>query len=162
MEQKTKVLSNEVFFAYVEEMIGEGKSVQLPLRGVSMQPSLYDSRHTIVLSPVDTSKDLFVGCIALFVFRGKHVVHRLIKVEGDIFTFKGDNLPTSEEMVRREDIKAIVSRSISKEGKTIDCLSKRYKIYSRFCLIPALKIWHLSRRLLFKARVLLIKQKGSK
>ncbi len=162
MEHKKKVISNDVFFAYVEEMIGEGKSVQLPLRGVSMQPTLYDGRHTIVLRPVDTEKDLFIGCIALFVFRGRHVVHRLRKIEGDILTFKGDNLPTSKEIVRRGDIKAIVSHSISKEGKTIDCLNKRYKMYSRFCLIPILKVWHLSRRLLFKLRVLLVKQEGSK
>ncbi len=162
MEHKKKIISNDVFFAYVEDMIGEGKSVELPLRGVSMQPTLYDGLHTIVLRPVDTDNDIFVGCIALFIFRGRHIVHRLRKIDGDICTFKGDNLPTSEEVVRRVDIKAIVSHSISKEGKTIDCLSKRYKIYSRFCLIPTLKVWHWSRRLFFKLRVLLIKQKGSK
>ncbi len=150
MENKKKLVSNDIYFAYVEEMIGEGRSVEVPLRGVSMQPSLYEGRHSIVLVPVDTDKDLFIGCIALFVFKGRHVVHRLIGVDGDICTFKGDNLPTSKEIVRREDVKAIVSRSLSKEGETIDYLNKRYRFYSRYCLIPALKVWHLMRRIYCK------------
>ena len=162
MEPKKRILSNNVFFAYVEELIAEGKSVELAIKGVSMQPSLYEGRHNIVLNPVDTDKDLFVGCIALFVFKGKHVVHRLIKIEGDMCTFKGDNLPTSQEKVCRSDVKAIVSRYISVDGKTTYCLSGRYKIYSRLCLIPVLKVWHLLRRLSFKFRVLSVKQKGRK
>ncbi len=162
MENKKRLVSNDMYFAYVEEMIGEGKSVEVPLKGVSMQPSLYEGKHSIVLTAVDTDKDLFIGCIALFVYKGRHVVHRLRHMDGDICTFKGDNIPTSQEVVCRDDIKAIVSRSVSKEGKTIDCLNQHYRFYSRFCLIPILKVWHLLRRMNFKLRVLLVKQKGSK
>lgn len=87
----------------VATLVDEGRTVTLPLRGFSMRPFLEDGRDKAVLAKVDGVK---VGDVVLAeVAPGRWVLHRLVGLEGDRATLRGDgNMAT--ETCRRTDIKA--------------------------------------------------------
>ena len=137
-----KTLSNDIFFAQVESEIAAGRSVRFKVKGHSMYPLLRNGKDEVTLSPLE--KVPAVNDIVLFRYRGKHILHRIISIEGDTYTIQGDGIYLSCEFCTREEIIGVVTH-IHKNGKvTIMTTSKRSKFYI-FC-------W---RRLLFCRRYLL-------
>lgn len=95
-----------------------------------MQPTLLDGKHKVVLAPCQ-KQQLRVGIIALFVYRGKYVLHRLVSINGNQLTFQGDNLPYTKEYIKEQDIVAIVEFIITPMGKAIDCKKRWFFIKTR-------------------------------
>lgn len=124
------ILPNEQFFIVVEHIIGSGKSLEIRVKGSSMYPALVSDKHKVVLSPFQ-KKYLRLGMIALFVYGKKHVLHRLVAIDGGLLTFQGDNLPYSREVVGEEDIIAFVEFIIAPQGKVVDCKTPRFALKSR-------------------------------
>ena len=137
-----KTLANEIFFAQVETEISAGRCVRFKVKGHSMYPLLRDGKDEVTLSPLTCDPSVYD--IVLFRYRGKHILHRIISIEGDTYTIQGDGIYLSCEYCTREEIIGVVTH-IHKNGKvTIMTTSKRFKFYI-FC-------WH---RLLFYRRYLL-------
>ena len=137
-----KTLANEIFFAQVETEISAGRSVRFKVKGYSMYPLLRDGKDEVTLSPLTCDPSVYD--IVLFRYHGKHILHRIISIEGDTYTIQGDGIYLSCEYCTREEIIGVVTH-IHKNGKvTIMTTSKRFKFYI-FC-------WH---RLLFYRRYLL-------
>jgi signal peptidase I len=125
-----KTLSNDIFFAQVESEIAAGRSVRFKVKGHSMFPLLRNNKDEVTLSPLD--RDPAVMDIVLFRYRGKHILHRIISIEGDTYTIQGDGIYLSSEYCTREEIIGVVTH-IHKNGKvTIGTTSKRAKFYI-FC-----------------------------
>lgn len=105
-------LSNEVFLKEVRELIADGHDVTLSVRGVSMRPFLEDRRDKIVLTrPVAPE----VGDAVLAeIAPGKYVYHRIISIEKDRVTLKGDGNVYGTEQCGIEDIAASTKRLIRK------------------------------------------------
>jgi len=123
-------ISNDLFFANIQSIINAGSSVELKVKGTSMHPTLLDGKHKVVLIPYQ-KQYLCIGIIALFIYRGRHILHRLVSIDESQLIFQGDNLPYVKESVREEDIIAIVEYIIEPGGKVVDCKKRSFFIKSR-------------------------------
>ena len=122
-------LSNDIFFAEVEELLAEGKQVTILVRGNSMRPLLRDGRDKVVLRKAN-AEDIRKGAVMLFRYRGSHVMHRVRKIEGDVVIFEGDGNYQQQEVVTRKDIVAVVEAVVRPSGKRIECSSCRWRFLS--------------------------------
>ena len=119
-------IDNRVIFSAVEERIGEGQDVELPLNGTSMKPMLHEG-DVVTISPLVSEPQ--VGDVVLFRCKGFHLMHRIISREGDTFIFQGDNC-ISTERAKRGDIVAILT-AMRHNGKTIEVGSREWSKVSR-------------------------------
>jgi signal peptidase I len=104
-----RVIPNALFFATVEEVIAEGRSVEMTVKGFSMRPLLRNGRDVVTLSPV-AEGDLREGMVVLFRHKGNYVLHRIRKIEGQRLTIEGDGNYRLREEAQRGDVVAMVSR----------------------------------------------------
>lgn len=130
-------ISNDLFFTSVKNIIYSGNSVELRIKGTSMYPTLLDGKHKVVLVPYQ-KQYLKVGILALFVYNKKHILHRLISINGNCLIFQGDNQPNVREEVKEEDIIAIVEFIITPTGKVLDCKKQ--------CLFAKNRFWRTMRK----------------
>ena len=77
-------LANSEFFATVEDGIARGKNVTIIPKGNSMMPFIRSGKDSVILSPA--GDEIAVGDIVLFKLGGRHILHRIIHVEGDRLT----------------------------------------------------------------------------
>ena len=121
-------MANEVFLPQVVALLKEGHTATLPLRGRSMRPFLEDGRDKALLQIVD---DYQVGDAVLAeISKGHFVLHRIIRIEGQNVTLRGDgNL--SDEHCRLEDIRAKAIGFYRKGHSKLDATDRRkWRIYS--------------------------------
>ena len=105
----TKNIANELFFASAEEFLGEGRSVELMVKGFSMRPFLRNGRDVVVLSPVE-GMEVRRGMVVLFRHAGRHVLHRVRTVEqGGVLRIEGDGNYRTIERATLGDVVAWVS-----------------------------------------------------
>ena len=93
---------NAQFLPEVARFLEEGHTVTFGLKGYSMRPFLEHGRDKALLSKPTTLQkgDAVLAEISTGVF----VLHRIVKIEGDNITLRGDgNLAT--EHCKREDIR---------------------------------------------------------
>lgn len=127
-----KVISNDLFFAQVEELLAEGQSVVIRVKGYSMRPFMRSERTQVRIAPISDSKreNLSVGDIVLFRYRGRHIMHRIRRIDGDKITLAGDGNYRIWEYCNREDIVGIVSDVIRYNGETTACNSRYWRCIS--------------------------------
>ena len=121
-------MANEVFLPQVVALLKEGHTATLPLRGRSMRPFLEDGRDKALLQIVD---DFQVGDAVLAeISKGHFVLHRIIRIEGQNVTLRGDgNL--SDEHCRLEDIRAKAIGFYRKGHSKLDATDgRKWRIYS--------------------------------
>ena len=121
-------MANEVFLPQVVALLKEGHTATLPLRGRSMRPFLEDGRDKALLQIVD---DYQVGDAVLAeISKGHFVLHRIIRIEGQNVTLRGDgNL--SDEHCRLEDIRAKAIGFYRKGHSKLDATDgRKWRIYS--------------------------------
>ena len=135
-------LPNEIFLKEVGALIAEGHDVTLRVRGVSMRPFLEDRRDKIVLTRPQTAK---VGDAVLAeIAPGKYVYHRIIGIEEDRITLKGDGNVYGTEQCRVEDIVASTKGLVRRE-RYCQPEGWAWRLYS--ALWPD---WPFARRVLLK------------
>ena len=145
-----KEVANDIFFAEVERLLARGESVTMLVRGDSMRPLLRNGRDTVVVAPRGEAP-LRVLDIVLFRYRGRHVLHRIVRIEGDRLTLAGDGNYRLRERCTSDDIVARMVCAVRPSGRIVECDSRRWRIQSRLWLaIPEwvrrqlLRImWHL-------------------
>lgn len=122
-------LPNEILLAEVSNMIGEGHPVVILTKGNSMLPFIRGDKDNVELVRPENPAE---GDLALCqISPGHYVLHRIIAIEGDNVTLKGDGNLTGTEHCRREDICGIVTKILRKGGRTIDCSSPSFRKRSR-------------------------------
>ena len=141
-EKDVMELPNDIFLKEVRTLIAEGHLVTLRVRGVSMRPFLEDRRDKIVLTKLQSPK---VGDAVLAeITPGKYVYHRIIAIEGDKVTLKGDgNVWGTEECLIGN--LAASTQSLIRKGKSYSPQGRVWRCYS--ALWPK---WPLARRVLLK------------
>ena len=127
-------LSNEIFFAEVERMIGEGQRVTIPVKGFSMRPMMRSEKDKVMLT-AHTDADIKVGAVMLFRHKGHHIMHRIADIDGNKITFAGDGNYCIYEQASREDIVAVVTSIIRPSGLIISLDSRRWRVYSAIWLV---------------------------
>ena len=146
MEEKTPhivELPNEQFLKEVRTLIAEGHDVTLRVRGVSMRPFLEDRRDKIVLTCLHR-KPIVGDAVLAEIAPGKYVYHRIVKIDGDKVTLRGDGNVYGTEQCRMEDVAAATRRLIRK-GREYSPEGRAWRCYSK--LWPE---WPLARRVLLK------------
>ena len=123
-------IANEILIPQIKAMIDEGRTVTFRVRGRSMRPMIEGDRDSVVLVPCtgEVKKD---DIILAEVSPQRYVLHRIIKVEGDTLTMRGDGNLVSTETFRRSDVIGRAEAFIRK-GKRLNMDSRRWKVYSFF------------------------------
>lgn len=140
-----KTIPNNLFFAGVEAEIAEGKSVCFRLKGNSMYPLLRNGRDEVVVYPC-VAEELEPMDVVLFRYRGGHVLHRIIRREGDGLLIQGDGVYASFEQCTVADVVGIVREIRRPSGKLISVDSWNWRL-------PSFLWWHTGvfRSLLIRA-----------
>ena len=135
-------LPNDKFLKEVRTLIAAGHDVTLRVRGVSMRPFLEDRRDQIVLTQPGVVK---VGDAVLAeISPGKYVYHRIISIEGDKVTLRGDGNVYGTEQCRLADV-AAATKELIRKGRSYSAQGKAWRCYS--ALWPS---WSFARRVLLK------------
>jgi len=127
-EIKEIQFENAKFLPEVVKMLNEGHTVTLRLKGYSMRPFLEDGRDKALLTRVENPK---VGDPVLAeIYPGHFVLHRIIAMEGDRVTLRGDgNL--ANEYCRRENIVGAVVGFYRKGRSQLDRTDgRKWRAYS--------------------------------
>lgn len=104
----TRQVPNDLFFAQVEEEIARGHEVRIRLVGISMRPFLIGGTDELVISPCSPGS-LQLLDVVLFRYRGRHVLHRIVRISSDGYTLQGDGVWASQEHCTEADIVGRVS-----------------------------------------------------
>lgn len=113
----------------VKELLSQGKSVRITVRGNSMRPHLVHERDYVLLQPAKTVK---VGDIALAEVSPLHfVLHRVVRIDGERVTMRGDGNPVGTELCTLSDICGTVAGFIRKGRDVTESPSTvGYRLYS--------------------------------
>lgn len=123
-------LSNAEFLPEIVKLMDEGHTVTLRLRGFSMRPFLEDNRDKALMTKATNPK---VGDPVLAEIEPKHfVLHRIIAINGDNVTLRGDgNL--GNEYCTLGDVKGAVIGFYRKGRTTLDRTDGwKWRTYSFF------------------------------
>jgi len=123
-----KQLPNHIFFAQVESEILQGRSVWFKIKGTSMLPFLKDNKDSVLLSPVKES--VVKNDVVLFSYNGRHVLHRVIEIEGKKYIMQGDGVYANKEFCLLKDIIGIVTQVQRPSGKIIPVTSFKWRMFS--------------------------------
>lgn len=82
------LLSNDVFFGEVKNLLEAGRQVRIPVQGQSMRPFLRDG-DTVVLAPAGV-RDIRKGTVVLARTAQGVVLHRVVKLDKQELTLAGD------------------------------------------------------------------------
>lgn len=126
-------ISNRLFFEAVESTLAEGREVQIAVRGNSMRPLLRDGRDRVVLHPC-AGRDCRPGDVVLFRHGGRHVLHRIVRRDGEGFVLRGDGNYRLEERCAEKDVLAVMTHVIRPSGEALRCSSRRWQRLSRLWL----------------------------
>lgn len=113
-----KQIPNDLFFAWVESEIAEGRSVQIRLKGVSMYPLLREGKDEVILAACP-GKELQPMDVVLFRYHGMHVLHRIIRRDGDMLTMRGDGSFSAKETCSAADVICRVDAVVRPSGKVL-------------------------------------------
>jgi len=128
MEIKEVQFSNALLLPEIVKMLNEGHTVTLRLKGFSMRPFLEDGRDKALLTKPVNPK---VGDPVLAEIAPKHfVLHRIIRIEGDDVTLRGDgNL--NNEFCKLKDVEGAVIGFYRKGREKLDRTDGlKWKVYS--------------------------------
>ena len=124
-----KQIPNDLFFAWIESEIAEGRSVKFRLKGNSMFPLLRNGKDEVILEKC-FPENLKPMDVILFRYRGAHVLHRIIKRKGNDLLIQGDGSIVAMEHCTINDVVGKVTSICRSSGKTILIESWKWKLYS--------------------------------
>lgn len=131
-------VDNKIFFAEVENLLAEGESVTVRVRGCSMMPHLRDGKHSVVVRRCK-AEDIKLGAVMFFEYRGQWIMHRLRRIEGEKLIFAGDGNYKLVEIVGRDALRGVVTDIISPSGYKLSCESFLWRFKSgAWLMLPAI------------------------
>lgn len=108
-------LPNDILIGEVGRLLGAGKDVVLMTKGDSMLPFIIGERDSVLLR---REQELREGDIVLAeIYRGHFVLHRVVKIEGENVTLRGDGNIRGCENCLRKDILGTVIEIQAPSGK---------------------------------------------
>lgn len=140
-------IPNDLFFKWVEEELAAGHHVRFRLKGYSMLPFLRNEKDDVVLYPC-TEAELSPMDVVLFRYKGKHLLHRIIRKEGKELLIQGDGSFYAKERCAVDDVVGKLKVIIRPSGKSLPVESLQWRLYSQIwlrigCLrSPLLRIFH--------------------
>jgi len=109
MTMREKSVENVATFSVVRDILLEGQSVTVTVKGQSMLP-FFTSGTTVHLRPIKS--DDFKRYNVVFADAGNHfVIHRIIDVKGDMVTLLGDGNIVGTESMPRSKVYGVIDCS---------------------------------------------------
>ncbi len=108
---RRKEIPNDILLGLVREMIGEGHTAVVTVKGYSMRPFLEHQRDKVKLAACGGRVRDYDAVLAE-ISPGHYVLHRVVKVEGDNITLMGDGNPRGTEQCTLGDIAGVVTEYI--------------------------------------------------
>lgn len=119
---------NAKFLPEITALLNEGHTVTLRLRGQSMRPFLEDGRDKALIAKATYIKK--GDAVLAEISKGVYVLHRIIRIDGDNVTLRGDG-NRNNEYCKREDVKGFVIGFYRKGREKIDKTNEpKWLIYS--------------------------------
>ena len=149
----------------IREYLDKHETITYGFKGISMLPMLRQEKDLVILRKYN-GKGLKKYDVAMYDLGGnrRNVLHRVVEVQGDHYTFLGDNCWNKEKQIPESSIVAVLEAFI-RDGKVIPVTNLSYRIYARvhYFLYPARiewrkfkvraakvpllkKIWHIIKR----------------
>ena len=126
---KTKTIDKAVMMEEIRQMISEGKTVTITLKGNSMNPFIVHLRDQMTLGPWK-DEEIRKGTVALVKdIRGNYLIHRIIKREGNKVTLLGDGNVEQTETATLDNVIGIM-QSLTRKGRTYTPKSLTWRLYS--------------------------------
>ncbi len=128
-------LPNNVLLGMARNMLRQGHTVTINVKGYSMRPFLEHERDKVLLS---APGELHVGDAVLAeITPGTYVLHRIIELDGQRVTLMGDGNVRGTEHCQRTDVAGVVTQYI-RPRRTIDAsdttLQRRIRLWRK--LLP--------------------------
>ena len=133
--EEKKEIPNAVLLGMARDMIREGHTATISVKGYSMRPFLEHQRDRVILDAPDV---LQVGDAVLAEISPDHyVLHRIIDFDGDDVILMGDGNLQGTEICKRWDVAGVVTHYL-RPGRTIlasdPVLKHRIRLWRR--LLP--------------------------
>ena len=126
---KTIVKDKAIMMEEIRELIAEGRTVSLTVKGNSMNPFLVSMRDQMKLGPWK-DQDIRKGCVALVKDnRNNYLIHRIIERNGDTVTLLGDGNVGFTETATLDNIIGIMY-SVTRKGHEWKSDSALWRFYS--------------------------------
>ncbi len=118
----------------IEELLEQGKEIQIPTIGSSMCPTFYSGRDQVILKKAMPDQ-LKKGDVVLYRRENSILVlHRICKIDSAGFYMVGDNQSEVEGPIKAEQIKGILTAFIRK-GRLIKVSNPLYCVGTRLWLV---------------------------
>jgi len=104
---KTRIISNDLYFGEVQRMLDEGKEVRIRIKGGSMRPFIQDGDS--ILLQAYRGGPLQIGSNLLAKYQGKYVFHRYVGKKKGQIVLAGDGNFVLREYINPTDIIAVAS-----------------------------------------------------
>ena len=124
-----KQISNDLFFLWVENEIAEGRAVRFRLKGHSMFPLLRNGKDDVILYPYK-KEELAPMDVVLFKYHNKHLLHRIIRREGNHLLMQGDGSFIAKEECTIDNVIGKVGTIVRLPDKMISVDSWQWKLAS--------------------------------
>lgn len=112
----------------IVQLLNEGHTITLKLKGYSMRPFLENNRDKALITKAQNIKK--GDAVLAEVSAGVYVLHRVIKIQGNDVTLRGDGNLTNE-YCHRSDVKGFVIGFYRKGRTTIEKTnSSKWLLYS--------------------------------
>lgn len=114
---------NEVLLPEVAELLARGSEVEIRTKGSSMLPFIVGDRDSVRLRamPAYAEGDAVLAEIA----KGRFVLHRIVRIDGECVTLKGDGNLVGTENCRLADVKGKAMAVVKPGGHTRDFAGPR-------------------------------------
>jgi len=133
--EEKREIPNAVLLGMARDVIKEGHTATISVKGYSMRPFLEHQRDRVILDSPDT---LRIGDAVLAEISPDHyVLHRIIDFEGDDLILMGDGNVQGTEVCKRWDVAGVVThylrphRTLLASDRTL-----RYRIRLWWWLLP--------------------------
>lgn len=125
---------NIILLPEVHQLLQEGHTVTLLVRGNSMNPFLVDRRDKVIIAPLPPDGPM-IGDLPLAYDRQnqRYVLHRLIRKEGTNYILMGDGNLNGTESILADDLIGIVTH-LQRKGRTYSIQGRFWRIYSMIWL----------------------------
>lgn len=119
-------IPNEIVFEEVTSRIERGEPVVINFVGNSMAPILRSGKVKIRLIPIAGDRQPKLHDVVLFRYAGRHILHRIVKVDNEQYTMQGDACIGCEKVMRK-DIVALLDAVIYPDGHEISTQSDKWR-----------------------------------
>ena len=151
------IVDNDLLFGDVVRLLGEGRTVTIPVKGYSMLPLIRGEKDLVVL---ERAVEPSVGDIVLFHHCGRYILHRIIAFDGQVAVIRGDGVQKATERCGKEHIYGKVTAILRCGTRRVDPYSPgMMRIYRLWEAVRPLRryilwLYRLPGRILRKIRSL--------